>query len=46
MWRSGEVDSAEKEWEKFRDIAVECANDACGTKSVDRQRRNGSEWWN
>ena len=36
----------EKEWEKFRDRAMECTNDACGMRHVGWQRRKGSEWWN
>ena len=27
VWRGGEVESVEKEWEKFRDIVMECTND-------------------
>ena len=30
LWRGGEVESVEKEWEKFRDMVMECTNDACG----------------
>ena len=36
----------EKEWEKFRDIVMECTNDVCGMRRVGGQRRKGSEWWN
>ena len=36
----------EKEWEKFRDIVMECANDVCSMRHVGGQRRKGSEWWN
>ena len=36
----------EKEWEKFRDIVMECTNDECGMRRVGGQRRNGSELWN
>ena len=43
VWRGGEVDSAEKEWEKFRDIVMECTNDVCGMRRVGGQRRKGSE---
>ena len=46
VWRGGEVESVEKEWEKFREIVTECANDVCGMRRVGGQRRNGSEWWN
>ena len=28
--RGGEVESVEKEWEKFRDMVMECTNDVCG----------------
>ena len=45
VWRGGEVE-VEKEWEKFRDIVMECTNDVCGMRRVDGQRRNWSEWWN
>ena len=27
VWRGGEIESVEKEWEKFRDIVMECTND-------------------
>ena len=27
VWRGGEVESVEKEWEKLRDIVMECTND-------------------
>ena len=46
VWRDGEVKSVEKEWEKFRDIVMECNNDVCGMRHVSRQRRKGSEFWN
>ena len=36
----------EKEWEKFRDIVMECTNDVCGMRRVGGQKRKGSEWWN
>ena len=36
----------EKEWEKFRDMVMECTNDVCGMRRVGGQRREGSEWWN
>ena len=35
-----------KEWEKFRDMVMECTNDVCGMRRVGGQRRKGSEWWN
>ena len=44
--RGGEVKSVEKEWEKFRDMVIECTNDVCGMRPVGGQRRKGSEWWN
>ena len=46
VWRDGEVESVEKEWEKFRDMVMECTNDVCGMRRVGGQRRKGSEWWN
>ena len=30
VWRGGKVESAEKEWERFRDIVMEYTNDICG----------------
>ena len=27
VWRGGEVESVEKEWENFRDTVMECTND-------------------
>ena len=45
VWRGGEVESVE-EWEKFRDMVMECTNDVCGMRRVGEQRRNWSEWWN
>ena len=36
----------EKEWETFRDMVMECANDVCGMRRVGGQQRNGSELWN
>ena len=32
VWRGGEVASVEREWEKFRDIVMECTNDVCGMR--------------
>ena len=46
VWRGGEVESVEKEWEKFRDIVMECSNDVCAHENVGEQKRKGSEWWN
>ena len=46
MWRGGEIESVEKEWEKFRDMVMECTNDVCGMRRVGGQKRMGSEWWN
>ena len=42
--RGGEVESVEKEWEKFRDIVMECTNDVCVMRRVGGQRRKWSEW--
>ena len=33
----------EKEWEKFRDMVMECTNDVCGMRRVGGQRRKGNE---
>ena len=44
--KCGEVESGEKEWEKFRDAVMGCTNDICGMRRVGGQRRKGSEWWN
>ena len=44
VWRGGEVESVEKEWEKFRDIVMECTNNVCGMIRVGWQRKKGSEW--
>ena len=44
--KCGEVESVEKEWEKLRDMVMECTNDVCGMRRVGGQRRKGSEWWN
>ena len=46
VWRGGEVESVEREWEKFRDIVMECTNDVFGMRRIGGQRRKGSEWWN
>ena len=46
VWRGGEDESVEKEWEKFRDIVMECTNDVRGMRGVGGQRRTWSEWWN
>ena len=32
VWRAGEIESVEKEWEKIRDIVLECTNDICGMR--------------
>ena len=37
--KCGEVESVENEWEKFRDMVMECTNDVCGTRRVGRQKR-------
>ena len=41
--KCGEVESVEKEWEKVRDMVMECTNDICGMRRVGEQRRKGSE---
>ena len=46
VWRGRDVESVDKEWEKFRDKVMECTNDVCGMRRVGGQRRKGSEWWN
>ena len=46
VWGGGEVESVEKEWEKFRNIVMECTKDVCGMRRVGGQRRKGREWWN
>ena len=33
VWRGGEVESVE-EWEKYRDIVMECTNDVCFMRCV------------
>ena len=38
-----EVESVEKEWEKFRDTVMECSNDVCGMRRVGGQRRKRNE---
>ena len=43
VWKGGEVESVEKEWEKFRDIVMECTDDVYGMRRVGGQRRKGSE---
>ena len=39
--RGAEVESVEKEWEKFKDIVKGCTNDVCGMRCVGGQRRKG-----
>ena len=46
VWRGEEVESVEKEWEKFREIVMECTNDVCNMRHVGGQRRKRSECWN
>ena len=46
VWSGEEVESVEMEWEKFRDIVMECTNDVCGMRRVGGQKRKRSEWWN
>ena len=36
----------EREWEKFRDIVMECTNDVCGMRRVGGLRRKMIDWWN
>ena len=36
-----EVESVEKEWEKFRDMVMECTNDICGMRRVGEPRKRG-----
>ena len=43
VWRGGEVESVEKDSEKFRDIVMECTNGVCGMGRVRGQRRKRSE---
>ena len=40
------MESVKRQWEKFRDIPMECTNDVCGMRRVGGQRMKGSEWWN
>ena len=47
VWRGGEVESVEKEWEKFRDMVMECPMMYVAfMRHVGGQRRKRSEWWN
>ena len=46
VWRGGEVESVEKEWEKFRDLVMECTNDICGMRRVGGKIRKRSELYN
>ena len=39
LCRGGEVESVEKEWEKFGDMVMKCTNDVCGMRRVGGQRR-------
>ena len=39
VWRGGEVESVEKECDKFRDIVMECINDACGMRCVGEEKK-------
>ena len=32
VWRGGEVESMEQEWEKFRDIVMKCTSDVTVSK--------------
>ena len=40
-YQDGEVESVEKEWEKFRDMVMECSNDVCGMKRVGGSEERG-----
>ena len=42
VWRGGDVESVEKEWEKLRDIVMKCTNEVCGMRRVGGQRKKGS----
>ena len=47
VWRGGEVESVEKEWEKFSDMVMECTNDVhMWHETCRRAEKKGSEWWN
>ena len=46
VWRGEEVESVEKEREKFRDMVMKCTNDVRGMRRVGGKRRKGSESWN
>ena len=47
------VKSVEMDWEKFKDIVMECTSDVCGTRHVGGQMRKGVNgemkkwvgWW-
>ena len=41
VWRGGEVESVEREWEKFRDIVMECINDVYGMRCVGGEEKEG-----
>ena len=41
MCRGGEVESVEKEWEKFRDMVMKCTNDVCGMRRVAGREERG-----
>ena len=49
-WRGGEVESVEKEWEKFRDVVMVRTNDVCFMRreevgrAVAEKRRAFEEW--
>ena len=46
VWRGGEVESVEEEWEKFRDMVMKCTNYVSGMRRVGVNKSNGNEWWN
>ena len=39
--KCGEVESVEKDWEKFRDLVMDCTNDVCDMRRGGGQRRLG-----
>ena len=53
VWRGGEVESVENEWEKFIDTVIECTNDVCGMRRVGSREETGVNdgmkkwvgWW-
>ena len=45
VWIGWEVESVEKEFEKFRDIVMECTNDVSGMRRVERGVNVGMKKW-